>query len=714
MPFTFLNGLLTFVTAAAAGALGIVIAYLISRRRSRRVEFPSLQFLREVSRRRFRRMRIRQIFLLVLRVLIVLLAAIAVGRPAVRSAALGEERGPSTVFIFMDVSYSMGASARPSGAGAGGEGTLLTRAREKAHAVIDLLREQDRVQLVLVSDRADVRFEAPIQDLGRAHREVDRAALSMRTTQFAPAFEAAYGPLAHARTVNREIYVISDFQKSGWPIGESATAGASRAGANGASTAKLAVPEGTHIYLVPVTDEAIDNVAVAKVELLGEPSTGGADRVRASIENFTRRDLENLPVKVLSGGTVTGEALAEIPAEEPTWVDVALTGALGAGGAGEVRLPADRLPLDDVRYFASGSAELPRVLVVRPAGESEFLELALDPGGSGGPFRVRAVDQRDLGIGPKIDADVVVLHNVERLPEAGLAELSRFAGEEGGVLVVLGDRADLRYYNAELLPRLLPVTLRGVEGDPEDPSRYFSLYPKAVGHTLFDGFRIGPGERLSGSRFFRVVAASPGQGTRVLAEFGPGLPAILEGKRTVLVTSSFDQRWNNFATSGAFLPLLHRLIAHLAASGRLAGGLLVGEPLETTVPLDRITTPPVLHTPDGEERPVEMTRTASGALLRAGAAETPGVYRFASAGRRLSDFAVNLDVRESDLSAARVQDVERLFGEKVGVISLRPEAKIERSLLEARHGKELWRPFLLAALALMILETILGRSKTEE
>jgi hypothetical protein len=90
------------------------------------------------------------------------------------------------------------------------------------------------------------------------------------------------------------------------------------------------------------------------------------------------------------------------------------------------------------------------------------------------------------------------------------------------------------------------------------------------------------------------------------------------------------------------------------------------------------------------------------------------VYRFVSAGGRLADFAVNLDTRESDLAPARIHDVERLFGEKTSLVTLRPQDKIERSLLEARHGREMWRPLLLAVLALMIVEIVLGRSKAEE
>jgi hypothetical protein len=629
------------------------------------------------------------------------------------------------VILLLDTSASMGAAAEARAlaepgeglARPGGEGSLLQRARQKAHAILDLLGDEDRVLLIFVSDRPDVRFEAPLQDVGRAHREVDRAALSMRPTDFASAFEAAYPHLAEARTLNREIYVISDFQAAGWPAGaEEARPDAKAPPPSGAAAPekRLAVPAGTHVYLVPVTEEAIANVAVSSIELAGEPASGGADRVLTEIRNFAHRDLSRLPVKVLSGGGVVGEALVDIERDGAAWAEVPVTGALADGGLGEARIPADRFPLDDARAFVGGAGDLPRVLVVRPPGEGTYFELALNPAGGAGPFRAETVDQRDLGLGPAPDADVIVLLNVDRLTEAGLAAVSRFASEGGGVLAVLGDRTDIRYYNTTLLPRLLPVTLRGIEGDPADPERYFSLAPKAVGHRLFAGFRVGAGERLTGSRFFRVVAATPGEGTRVLAEFGPGLPAILEGRRAILVTTSFDQRWNNFATSGAFLPLVHRLVGQLAAGGRRSGGYLVGERLETVVPLDRVGPAPFCRAPDGRELPVAMTRTAAGALLSFDDTAVPGVYTFVSGTGRLAAFAVNLDASESDLTPARLRDIESLVGESAAVVTLRADAKIERAILEARHGRELWRPLLAAALALMIVEILVGRSRGEE
>ncbi len=94
-----------FLAGIAAAALPILI-HLFSRRRAREVPFPSLEYLREISRQKVRRMRLRQWLLLALRVAIVALFAMAMGRPVLRGSGGVATRGSSTVVILLDNSYS--------------------------------------------------------------------------------------------------------------------------------------------------------------------------------------------------------------------------------------------------------------------------------------------------------------------------------------------------------------------------------------------------------------------------------------------------------------------------------------------------------------------------------------------------------------------------------------------------------------------------------
>ncbi len=73
-----------------------------------------------------------------------------------------------------------------------------------------------------------------------------------------------------------------------------------------------------------------------------------------------------------------------------------------------------------------------------------------------------------------------------------------------------------------------------------------------------------------------------------------------------------------------------------------------------------------------------------------------------------STFAVNPDVRESDLAARPARDL--LVGFPSGRAQvLEPGADFARRVREARYGRELWSWFVTLALLLLAAETIIGR-----
>ena len=89
----FLN--IAFLVGMAAAALPILI-HLFSKRKTREMPFSSLEYLREISLKRVRRLQLRQFLLLALRVLIVALFAAAMARPAIRGAQSPMTRGSSS------------------------------------------------------------------------------------------------------------------------------------------------------------------------------------------------------------------------------------------------------------------------------------------------------------------------------------------------------------------------------------------------------------------------------------------------------------------------------------------------------------------------------------------------------------------------------------------------------------------------------------------
>lgn len=803
----FLNPI--FLAGLAAAALPILI-HLFSRRRAREITFSSLEYLQEISRRKVRRMRLRQWLLLALRVLIIAFFAMAMGRPAIRGGAGVVTRGSSTIAVVLDNSFSMGAadprrsgetpplddvlstggaadagvapsagaagprSARTAAGGGGADagtpfdesGTVFQSAKERALEILDLMGEGDRGILALPGRPVTLPFLTPVADAGLLRQEVRRAPLAAEGADLPSVLAQVLPILASARTMNRELFVVSDFQQrdfdtwlraassgsaasegsaasnrggtsdggTGFDGGAASDHGAASAGGTvgaggaastgGAPTGSAAgdllgglvkIPAGIHVYLVPARTASLDNASVARMRYDAAAGLGGRGQLAVTVVNHGEDAVAARPVRVTAGspvGDVLADAVLDLPPGGRGDVMADLSG-LPADGAVAVRLGSDALELDNTGYLVAGDPGVRKVLLVTgdtAADEGRFVRMALDPDGTGEFFSVRETTTGELAAPDGWNANVVILSNVGRLSAAAIENLVAFRARGGGVLIGLGDRIDPRYYNTDILPRLLSAELLNVSQE-EGEGAFRSLRPVVLAHPVFSGFPIGPGDDLGSARFRRLVTCRTGPEVRVLAEFGRANPAIVEGDGVLLFTSSLDGAWNDFVFSASYPPLLHKLVRHLATRGagdERAG--MVGARLEVTLPESDVNGVVSCVDPSGTQTVVEASPLEKMVRLRSVPAAWPGVYRFRdAAGRTLASFAVNLDPGEGDLRVASVELQSRFFGRDAK--RLDPEQRVTRELLAGRYGRELWRPFLVMVLVLLAVESWLGRGR---
>lgn len=726
--FTFLNQI--FLAGLAAAALPILI-HLFSRRRAKEVPFASLEYLQEISRQKVRRMRLRQWLLLALRVLVVALFALAMGRPAIRGSAGVITRGSSTVAVILDNSYSMnavdprlaGSAARldalpASAAGAGGSpvdeaGTVFALAKERALEVLDLMQEGDRGFLALAARPASVPFQTPVADAGLLRQEVRRSSLSAAGSDLPAALGQVLPLLASARTMNRELFVVSDFQKR--DLDRWLQAGSSEGAARWSDStgSPIRIPEGILVYLVPVRSGGAPNASLGRLRLDASSGLARSGRVAATVINHAVEPVVERVVRASSAlgeQEILGDALFDLPPRGSGEAVIDLS-APPAKGALEVRIGSDALEWDNTGYLVTGDPGARRVLLATGGGpeEARFLRTALDPEASGEFFSVRETSPELLAQAEDWDADVLVLSNVGRLSAGAVENLLRFRARGGGLLIGLGDRVDPRYYNTEILKRVSSVELLNVAAE-EGPGTFRSLRPVVLTHPIFSGFPIGPGDDLGSARFRRLVTCRTGPEARVLAEFGRAFPAIIEENGVLLFTSSLDGQWNDFVLSASYPPLLHMMVRFLAGRAGSEREGLIGSRLETLLPESAVDGAVACVDPLGTQSPVEISPVERMLRLRSQPAAWPGIYRFESAaGVTLARFAVNLDPAEGDLEVAPADAQSRLFGKEAKRIE--PGQAITRDLLSGRYGRELWRYLLAAVLVLLAVESLVGRGR---
>ena len=101
--------------------------------------------------------------------------------------------------------------------------------------------------------------------------------------------------------------------------------------------------------------------------------------------------------------------------------------------------------------------------------------------------------------------------------------------------------------------------------------------------------------------------------------------------------------------------------------------------------------------------------SASGAWIEYNNTTTPGIYELLVDGSVVNVWAVQIDPRESNLA----QIDKRKLQDNFNAVILSENAVVSETISLQRHGTELWKYFVMAALILLLIEMLLYREAGE-
>lgn len=699
--FSFLNP--GFLWALPLASIPILIHFL-SKRRLPEVRFPTIMFLRALEPREIRRLRLREILLLILRTLAMIFLICAFARPSVQPKG-AITRAAAAVAVVLDDSESMGAmdeQSRPR----------IEGARERGLAIVDAARPGDEIGITTTTGS-----DAPLANRSGDRVRLTRAVRQIGATWLPGAMDAALERarrfLGRSPLKSRELYVISDFQATDFTR---------------AAREKLALisRSGSRVFLLPVVASRVPNHAIEDLdpELRPGPQGKGLE-MRARMANHADQPGERLAVRARRGDALIGGGDVSLLADESKWAGLPIdwrageAADVGADSRGKapivVESDVDALPGDDRRFAVLGAPRRLRVLRIVESRDgappSRFTALALDPAqdGSGGYLVETGTPASLLGIS-RGRYDVVVLEDIASLSGDAETRLRAFLHDGGGAVIALGPHADLDYYGRKLFPGLVDLAVDGTERAAEGQA--FELRARAPAHPILEGLALSVGSPLTQSKLAALARGritSPRAET-VVATTG-GLPVIVAAPQIAVFLGSLSDDWGDLPYSGAFVPLVRGLVDHAA---RTSSAESIDRALVGTPPSARLDSSPsgalVVRGPDSYRSQATVVSDGSGFRAVADAPATvPGFYVFEAGTREAATVAVNLDPIESDLRPISIDSLAT--GSDQAPRALLTASSLRAHLRDTRHGRELWLLFLVAAAVCLAAELVLGTAR---
>ncbi|MEK7269613.1 MAG: BatA domain-containing protein [Planctomycetota bacterium] len=720
----FANPLL--LAGAALIAIPILI-HLLNKRRFRTVEWAAMEFLLQAEHKNRRRIQVENVLLLILRCLLVALIVAAVARPQVRKGSLlsiAAGATPTDRVVVWDDSLSTGHVS--------GSGTCLDAMRD------DLLRILPHFETDWRSDALTlVRTSKPtVPDYFRfaprgAHRRdaearIRQAAPTARSANLVACLESVRERVSGGAQVPKALYLLSDFRATDF-----AAAGA---GSGLEIVLDKLAKEGWGITFLDRGADDVENTGIVALEPEEKLLVANAPvRFSARVRNFGDQPVGPIEISFkTSEGVVPAAAIPSIPARGEAFRSATLLFSSPGSAWVEATASADRLAGDNARAVAfTVTSGLPVLLVNGEpkaeafGDETAFLAFSLAPPGavvSG--FKPQVVLDRALHPGSFEGFPVVILANVERLPEDVLAALERHVSEGAGLVVFPGTRTDVDSYRAEWFKAgkgLLPVPPIEARSAPrEAPARLSpdGIDPRGV-LRVFEGSDNPSVRTLQIGRWLALEEPAKDAGVEILARLQtparePFLARKAFGKGRVWFFSiSADRDGSNWPTLPSYLATLFPLVEDAGSRAEASRNLAPGAPLVVTYPAAKCERRIQIR-PPGKNALVEIDGAAveGTALYRAEFADTenPGVYTVVlkehERGETFQHFTVNPEPDEGDLRRIPHSELERRLPAVKGIQWVRDVDDLFRA--SAPEASEIWRTLMHLFLLLLAIEALLA------
>jgi len=694
-------------------AVGLPVVFHLIRRTSReKTVFSSLMFLMPTPPRVTRRSRLENIFLLLLRCLVLCLLALGFARPFIQRPVQADSGSGTAkrILVLLDTSASMRRAS------------LWPEARAKAAEIVRQASPVDQIALFTFDRQVSriVSFDQWVamgvnERLAFATKRLDEMTPGWAATHLGNALISAAEALQESRSGQsekfalRRVVLISDLQE----------------GSHLDALQAFEWPKDIELQIEPVKTKKPTNAGLQLVTEAADAiktDTNAGPRVRVSNSTDSKREQFQLGWARAGQPGFQGKPMdVYVP---PGQSRIVQSPKMPDGLAeGRLVLTGDDEDFDNTVYVAPPNSEKINLFFLGRENEKDSVQQCLY-------YVKRAFQQTgsqiiqlntwpgDAGAAPSLIESSPFLVCTDQMSDQEANAASRVLKSGKMALLVLKDAG----YGAKAISRLTGI--EGLAAQEAPTNTYAMLGQIDFEHPLFAPFASPRFSDFTKIHFWRHRRVDPEKlrGSQVLARFDNGDPALIQvpvGAGTLFVlTSGWQPADSQLALSSKFVPLLYSMLEQSGGIKEQLSQYNVGDPiplagLQASADTNQSA---LIHKPDGSQTEAKGDKFAQ--------TDVPGVYTVtfppSSSSSSSSSipknegfqFAVNLDATESKTAPLPFDELQRLgLPIKPPPTQTAKAAEQKRSRLQAielEQRQKLWKWLIVAALVVVVMETLLA------
>jgi len=668
-----------------------VIIHLIAKRKLKTFKFSSIMFLIKAAQKASRRYKIKDILLLILRVLIIVFLVLSISKPFLykkniksNEAVLTNKR--KSVVIIIDNSVSMGQII---------EGEIIfKKAKRVAENIIkNYLKDGDNVSVILPSDKNPLKFIDLTYNFDNVLETIRNSDIGYLKADFFKALKMANSILNSSMSPVKIIYLITDMQKNNW---------ADEEGNFLNKELKIDYP----VFVINLKTKEVKNSAIVKTELSDVLSFKEESiYIKGLVKNYGN-DKCNLILK----NYIMNEALAQRSLEisgnttSSVQFDSILNYSGFIYGFSEI-LDGDELNYDNRNYFVMFVPENIKVLLTESKNEMFYVLNSLSP-----EYILTKKSSKNLIISveknfyfnPKFDIFVISKNDFE----VGIYKTVKnilYSGKS--IIIFLPLDLDINSFNNTFSKNnLLPgAILQKIEIDKNSPLNLEAVDYNHPALKIFENYKSL--NLVNIYKYYKFNLQFSSLNFRSLAKFSNGDDAIIEyapfqseypesGKIILFLFLPVPDS-SDIVYRPSFPAFMHQIVKYLAFPNYIEklNKFKVGQSIQEVKNILEI-----------ENSNIELKTLTDEKSIEGDTIVKPGIFKI---GTKL--FAVNIDFNESDLTSVDIDSLQKNY-KNINFIFVNSEKDFETKILTGLYGKHYWKEFLFIALILLVLEMFLANN----
>jgi hypothetical protein len=693
----FLNPSVLFGLIAASIP---ILIHLLNLRRLKKIEFSTLDFLKELQKNTIKKVKIKQWILLLLRTLLIIFLILSFSRPSIKTSfwGAGGSTAKTTAVIIIDNTYSMGVITD--------KGSYLNQAKLAAKKIVNQLKEGDEAVVIPVS--ALNGSYIPITDLRKIKKEIDNIQISDVSSTIHNALVKGSKIIEKSDNFNKEVYILSDYQQKRLFEQEKAL-----------SDFRQVLGEQVRIYSVFFGGKDINNLTINSLKPANQIFAVGKNiGFNVGVTNTGNYPLNNSVISLF----INGERVAQqnISLGKGENKIIYFETLLKKSGLNEIiaECEDDDITNDNKRYFAINiPEELKLLLLTDDLEDGYYIKTALKQDDT---LSYIKITEKNTSLSDAInyfDYNAVIIIGGKNIKN--YKSLTEFAANKGGLILFPSSKSSLNEFNTFLVNLGLPKATENKGGLGNKTGYGFGTID--FEHPIFyELFEKGKKPVVNTPDIFNYFKLSSGLFGRNVIEMEDKSPFLVEytnnNSKVLVFNAAPTLNWSNFVIKSIFAPIINRSVFYLTAISDKQEDFFAGEQLYINIG-DNFAGSVELQKGNGNNEKIAVDSLKNNGILKYENTDFTGVYKIYGNNKLINFVSVNFNPIESNFKYYNINNFEdylKKINFKGTHYNIKPDENFADKIYQSRFGLELWRLFLMLAFITAILEMIIARSTKKD